>query len=575
MRFLGLDFKAGKDGLSVSRAKALSPVHSGAGRGWWPLIREPFAGAWQRNMETSVETLASHFAVYSCVKLISQDIGKLRFVLKKQNGSTGIWTEVKVPNIHRVLMRPNNYQNHIQFKEQWITSKLMHGNAYILKQRDQSGYVIALRVLDPTRVVPLVADNGDVFYQLKSDNLAGLFGKDFTQVTVPASEIVHDRMTSMYHPLVGISPLAACGLSAAQGLDIQQQSRLFFSNASMPGGILSSPHNLSVEKAQELSTFFNDNFTGANAGAIAVLGDGLKFEPMVVSASDSQLIEQLKWTAENVCACFNVPSYKVIGQAPSIGNVEAMELSYYTQCLQSLMESMEFLMDEALEFKTDVDDPFGVELDLSQLLRMDTKTRFETLNSAVGGGWLAPNEARAKEDYEPVKGGEKPVMQQQNYSLEDLARRSDRQDPFAPLPAPVAETTTEPVAQEPAAAATEAPISSSVLQAPQIQVLMLILADVGSGKTPKEVASALIANAFPLFTAEQISAMLDPIEIKEPEETPPPAAPTDPNEPPAPPAPDDTEEGEDELEEEQEEDADEKAANLLAMLAKTFTEGLT
>jgi phage portal protein BeeE len=44
---------------------------------------------------------------------------------------------------------------------------------------------------------------------------------------------------------------------------------------------------------------------------VAVLGDGLAYQAMVMTAVDAQLIEQLKWTAETICSCFHVPSYMV------------------------------------------------------------------------------------------------------------------------------------------------------------------------------------------------------------------------------------------------------------------------
>jgi phage portal protein BeeE len=59
-----------------------------------------------------------------------------------------------------VLRKPNRYQNRIKFVETWIASKLLHGNAYILKERDNRGVVVALYVLDPHRVKPLVAPDG-------------------------------------------------------------------------------------------------------------------------------------------------------------------------------------------------------------------------------------------------------------------------------------------------------------------------------------------------------------------------------------------------------------------------------
>src|SRR5690606_27341874 len=100
------------------------------------------------------------------------------------------------------------------------------------KRRDRRNVVVALYVLDPTRVTPMVADDGSVFYQLRTDNLAGL-GED---ILVPAREIIHDRMNCLFHPLVGTSPIYASGLAATQGLNIQTNSANFFGNRSTPGG---------------------------------------------------------------------------------------------------------------------------------------------------------------------------------------------------------------------------------------------------------------------------------------------------------------------------------------------------
>ena len=41
------------------------------------------------------------------------------------------------------------------------------GNTYVLKQRDERGVVVALYVLDPTKVTLLVAPDGAVYYQLQ------------------------------------------------------------------------------------------------------------------------------------------------------------------------------------------------------------------------------------------------------------------------------------------------------------------------------------------------------------------------------------------------------------------------
>lgn len=405
-------------------SKWLAPIDS---RGWFPIIREAYAGAWQRNDEWTVDCVLAHHAVYACITLISNDIGKLRQKLVEFD--SGIWTETTSPSFSPVLRRPNRYQNHIQFKQWWITSKLIRGNAYALKERDNRGVVKALYLLDPCRVQVLVSEDGSIFYQLSQDNLSGI--KEGEGVTVPASEIIHDRMNCLFHPLVGISPIFAAGTAANIGLQIEKNSSKFFGNDSNPGGILMVPGSIPQEKANELKQRWETNYSGNNVGKVAILADGMKFQPMRMSAVDSQLIEQLKWTAQVVCSTFHVPPYMIsVGDMPSYDNVEALTQQYYNQCLQSLIEEYEACMDQGLGLETPVDgSQKGVELDLDGLLRMDSKTQMETLVESTKGGIRTTNEARRKLDLPPVDGGGVIFKQQQDIPISLLAKRTDFDQP--------------------------------------------------------------------------------------------------------------------------------------------------
>ena len=410
-----------------SKAGTMSPVSS---RGWYPWIQEPYSGAWQQNAEIRQDDLLCSPIVYACVTLIANDIGKLRTTLVERS-KNGTWNEVEYNSpFWSVLRSPNSYQNQIQFKQWWFTSKLRFGNAYALKERDARGVVTRLYLLDPCRVTPLVTDDGGIYYQLGQDNLNGVSDKG---AVVPASEIIHDRMNCLFHQLVGVSPLFAASIAAGIGIRIQRSSAYFFGNSSNPSGFLVVPGNIDREKARELKQIWDDGYTGSNAGKVAVLADGMKFEAMSRTAVDSQLIETLKWTDERVCSVFHVPAYKVgVGTSPTYNNIEALAQEYYATCLQTLIEEFEACMDDGLGLDGINK---GVELDLRGLMRMDSKTQIETLSAAVSGRMKLINEARRDLNLPPVEGGDTIWMQQQDTSLTALAER-DRNAPALPAPLP-------------------------------------------------------------------------------------------------------------------------------------------
>ncbi|MDQ9019910.1 phage portal protein [Acinetobacter sichuanensis] len=411
------------------RKKSLSSVNSGGG--WTSLfVHEPFTGAWQHNQELKREDMASFYAVFACISLISKDMGKMPILLKKKKN--GVLVNVDIPDRLSFFKKPNKYQTWQQFNEFWTTSLLRRGNAYIFKQRDAFGNVIRLMVLNPDQVKPLVDSSGNVFYQLGNDDL-----NQTGSTVLPASEIIHDRINCLYHPLVGLSPLIACGVAAGIGLNIQSNSSRFFGNMSRPSGILTAPGPISDAKAATVGAAWNANYSGQNIGKTAVLGDGLMYQPISMTAAEAQMIEQLNMSARTVCVAFNVHPYKIglVDVNTSVKISDSNE-TYFSDCLQSYVESRENLFDESLDLAS-----FGVEayFDTEILIRMDSASQMNRLKEGVGAAIVTPNEARQKLGYQPLKGGDTVYMQQQNFSLEALSKRDQKEDPFGKAETPKAE----------------------------------------------------------------------------------------------------------------------------------------
>jgi HK97 family phage portal protein len=409
-------------GFEITRTKRLPVFSSVADGGWYPIIREPWGGAWQSHIQLdNTRDVLAFSAVFACVTTIASDVAKLR--IKLEELVDGIWEETNSSAFSPVLREPNGYQNPIQFLEGWVVSNLLYGNTYILKERDGRTGVKRLYILDPQRVKPLITTEGEVWYQLSSDELQGLS----TEITVPASEIIHDRMTCLFHPLVGVSPLYAAAMSATMGNKIQNNSSTFFKNMSRPSGMLTAPGVIPDETAARIKNDWETNYGGQNVGRIAVAGSGLEFKVFNVPAEQSQLVQQLGWSVEDVSRAFRIPSFIIGGPLPPYNSVEALNQVYYDRCLQPIIEKIEAAFKSGLALP----ERYKVELDLDGLLRMDSKTRAETNEIRIRSGELAPNEARAKSNLKPVKGGNSPYLQQQNYSLEALAKRDAQADPFA------------------------------------------------------------------------------------------------------------------------------------------------
>jgi len=440
VRVLGFDITwRGK----AAPAAALSPI--AGGRGWYPIIREPYTGAWQLNDELTPASVLTNPTVFRCVSLIATDIGKTSCRLVRLDDD-GVWTESSNPAYSPVLRRPNRYQTPQQFFEAWAIARLLYANVYIYKTRDARGVVRALYVLDSSKVKPLVAPDGAVYYELQPNELAGVV-EETGRLVVPAREVIHDRWNCLFHPLVGVPPLYAAGGAAGQALQIQASSTAFFANGARPAGIVSIPAAIGVDQAERVVDFWKQTAADASRGLTRFLTGGATYEAVTATAVDAQVTEQQKQAANTIAGVFGVPVSMVdSSQQPPYANSEASLLQYHSQCLQTHMTAIEHCLDEGLELPTE----YGTEFDIDDLIWMDTATRTTAANDAIGSGAMTPNEARWKYfGLGPVPGGDSPYLQQQYFPLDALASRE--------VPAP---------ASQAAAAATNAPAAEAVAVGP-------------------------------------------------------------------------------------------------------------
>jgi hypothetical protein len=144
---------------------------------------------------------------------------------------------------------------------------------------------------------------------------------------------------------------------------------------------------------------------------------------------------------------------------------------------------MEQLLEEGLSIPAGYD----ICLDIDCLLRMDQKTQMLTLSEGVKAGLIAPDEGRAKIGMGPVPGGKYPYLQQQNFSLEALAKRDTLPDPFV-IDKPVTNPTPDGTPGKVGPASQEDPATTAAKAAEVIDVEFTIV---------RELMGPYIAPALP------------------------------------------------------------------------------
>ena len=388
---------------------------------------------WQRGYSEPTLDWANWGPIRACVSVISQELSRIppaHIRLLPAGGVEPITTSAAI----RVLTRPNSYQTRSDFFLNMTRSLLVDGNAYAYAKRNGRMEVDSLWPLHPRSCRPyLEPDTGTVFYQVGSDAWSQL-GEIDIDTMVPARDLLHIRLETPHHPLVGECPLASAEMPAMTGMAIQRNSAAFFNNKAQPGGYIRIPGKVDAATAERLQERWAQAHGAQNIGKIAVLGADAEYKPITMTAVDAQVVDQYKLSVEDVARVYRVPPF-LLGnlENATLTNVEALTRFFVVSGLGWYVDHWEESLTRFFGLPSDQ----RIEMDIeAALLRADLASRMDAYSKGVQSGVYSPNEVRRRESLPPVEHGDEPRVQQQLVPLSFGYKK--------PEPAPVAPPVPEP-----------------------------------------------------------------------------------------------------------------------------------
>jgi HK97 family phage portal protein len=366
-------------------------------------------------------------AVEACVGAISQTIAMLPIAHWKENDKGGS-ERVKLSAVNRVLRRPNNYQTKADFFLNLVRSELLRGNGYALAQRNGRTEITALHIVNPSSLYPFVSEtDGSIFYQFADVPV----GQDFEPVIQDlyrAEDVLHVRMHTPMHPLVGETPLLAAALAVDAGNAIAAATSAFHKNMSRPSGYLKVPGALKPDIVEALRGEWGAAYQGVSSGRVAVLQGGVEWEAMSMTAVDAAVIDSYKLSIADIARVYRVPLAIIGDNTSTYNNTEVLMKFWLATGLGFMLEHIELALDVIFQL------PEGewIEFDTDYMQRADFAARIEGLVRGVQGGLFAPNEARAREGLPRVPFGDEPRVQSQVVPLSFASVNPGTAAPSAP-----------------------------------------------------------------------------------------------------------------------------------------------
>jgi HK97 family phage portal protein len=334
--------------------------------------------------------------VYSCVRIIAEDVGTLPIHVKqrKPNGER-IWrTDHPVA---KVLRRPNPYMSGVDFRRAMIASLELHGNAYAhISERDRMGYPIRIDLLDASQVTPIKGDT-DVFYDVAS------IGQ-----LVPSRDIIHLKG---YAPdgITGKSPIRLHRETIENNLNATRFSKKLFKNDLRTAAVFSTPGTLKTESYERLRSQIKAMWRqiGSPNSDPLVLENDTKLSTLTITPEDAQFVATKLQNIDEIAAIYRVPPHKVGDWTRgTYSNNTQANLEYYTDCVRPLLVSTEEEFNLKLFLEKEQGEMY-VDTEFKGLLRTAPSEQMEIYTKGFNIGVYSPNDIREMEDLPPYEGGER------------------------------------------------------------------------------------------------------------------------------------------------------------------------
>lgn len=318
--------------------------------------------------------------VLSCVSILSDSIAALPIKVYRELDDRNI--TYKTP---KFLKKPNLNQSRFDFIHQLVTSLALHGNAYVLIDRDTAERPVALSIIHPDKVKVNLKGNEKLF--------------NFNDRVYSKHNILHFTWFTYPGSYKGVSPLKTQKNTIGVALAMERHIGQFYGQGATPSSILETDQAMTKEQAEVLQA----TWTGAHNRnrKPAVLTGGLKWKAISDAAGD-ELVKARDQIVKEIARVYRIPSYLIHADGSSglYSNVESSGIQFVRHTLLPWLSRIEEGFSSLLPGAS------YARFDVAEYNRGDRATTIRAAQTAISSGIFTPNEIRQQLDYEPYEGGD-------------------------------------------------------------------------------------------------------------------------------------------------------------------------
>ncbi len=358
-------------------------------------------------------------AVYSCVRILSEAVAGLPLHLYRYTEGGSKEKALDHPLYRLLHDEPNPEMTSFNFRETLMGHLLLYGNAYAQIIRNARGEVVGLYPLMPNKMTVDRDSAGHLYYLYTRSSDDSPVDTENGQVYLPPEQVLHIPGLG-YDGIVGYSPLAMAKNAVGLAIATEEYGAKFFANGAAPGGVLEHPGT--IKDPQRVKDSWNAAYQGSgNAHRIAVLEEGMKYQPIGISPEQAQFLETRKFQINEIARIYRVPPHMVGDlEKSSFSNIEQQSLEFVKYTLDPWICRWEQSLKRRL-FTEEEKQEYFIKFNVDGLLRGDYQSRMNGYAVARQNGWMSTNDIRELENLDRIPAEEGGDLYLVNGSMTKLA----------------------------------------------------------------------------------------------------------------------------------------------------------
>ena len=336
----------------------------------------------------------------TCLKILSDAVSKLPIKVHNDNSEADHYLN------DLLKLRPNKMMTASTLWGAAEYQRSYYGYSMMAIERDTSGKVISLIPLKNEGITIYVDDVG--LLENQEAPLVFTYQQGGNKYSFRYDEVLY---------FVGLTEDGVTPIPLKDRLqtiidnakEANRYTNFYLKNGLHSRGVVKYIGDLSEAKQEELQARMTRVAGGIEkAGQLLPLPIGFDYQSISTSMADSQFVELQQLTERQIASAFGIKMHQLNSLERSThNNIEHQQKEFYMDTLQPILTAYEQEMTYKLLTDEEISEGFFIRFNVDAMLRSDLKTRYEAYNEGIQGGFLKPDEARAKENLTSEPGGDR------------------------------------------------------------------------------------------------------------------------------------------------------------------------